>query len=64
MAAPNCDRSTTIPPTPGASAPMTVLSGSDIRQLSAEGMSMEVITCHLVPQEVAKMASTSMPMAL
>ena len=43
---------------------MTVLSGSDIRQLSAEGMSTEAITRLLVPQEVAELASTSTPMTL
>ena len=43
---------------------MTVLSNTDIRQLSAEGMSMEAITHLLVPQEVADMATTSTPMVL
>jgi hypothetical protein len=43
---------------------MTVLSGSDIRQLSAEGMSTDAITRLLVPQEIAKMASMSTPMIL
>lgn len=58
------ERSTTIPPTPRASAPMKVLSGSDIRQLSAEGMSTEAITRLLIPREVADLASTTTPMSL
>ena len=62
--APTRARSMTIPPTPGANAPMTVLSRSDIRQLSAEGMSTEAITHLLIPQEVAELASMSTPMTL
>ena len=60
----NRQHSTMIPPTPGADAPMTVLSGDDIRQLSAEGMSTDVITHLFVPHEIAKLATTLTPMAL
>ena len=56
-------RSTTIPPTPAANEPMTVLTSSDIHQLAAEGMSTDAITNLLVPQEVAEMASTFTPMS-
>ena len=62
--APSHECSTTIPPTPGADTPMTLLTGDDIRQLSAEGMSTEAITRLLVPQEVAELATTSTPMTL
>ena len=43
---------------------MNVLTSTDIRQLSAEGLSTEAITCLLVPQEVANMASTTTPMSI
>ena len=62
--APSHERSTTILPTPGADTPMTLLTGDDIRQLSAKGMSTEAITHLLVPQEVAELATTSTPMTL
>jgi hypothetical protein len=58
------ERSMTIPPTPGADGPMTVLSSSNIRQLSANGMSTEAITRLLVPQEIANMVTMSTPMVL
>lgn len=60
----NCARSTTIPPTPAMSSPMNVLTSTDIRQLSADGMSTEAITRLLVPQEIANMATAPTPMAL
>ena len=60
---PSRDKSTTIPPTLATDAPMHVLTSSDIRHLSAEGLSTEAITRLLVPQEVADMASTSAPMS-
>ena len=56
--------STTVHPTPGADSPMTLLTGNDIQQLSAKGMSTEAITCLLVPQEVAELAISSTPMTL
>ena len=52
-------RSTTIPPTPAADAPMHLLTSTDIRKLSAKGVSTEAITRLLVPPEVANLASTS-----
>ena len=55
-------RSTTIPPTLAADSPMNLLTSTDIRQLSAEGVSTEAITRLLVPPEVANMASASTPM--
>ena len=61
---PTCARSTTIPPTPATETPMNVLTSTDIRQLSAEGLSTEAITRLLVPQEVANMASTTAPMSI
>ena len=64
MATTGQQRSTTIPPTPGADAPMTILSGEDICQLLVEGMSTEVINHLLIPQEVADLATISTPMAL
>ena len=62
--APTRDRSTTIPPPSEATAPMTVLSGPEIRQLAADGMTTEAITRLLVPQEVADMATSTTPMSL
>ena len=56
--------STTIPPTPAADALMSVLTSTDIQQLSAEGLSADAITRLLVPQEVVDMASTSTPINL
>jgi hypothetical protein len=43
---------------------MTLLTGEDIRQLSAEGMSTDAITRLLVPQSIADLASTETPMTL
>ena len=54
-------RSTTIPPSPGANGPMTVLSSAEIKQFSADGMAVDDITRLLVPPEVAALASASTP---
>ena len=55
-------RSSTIPPTPAAAGPMTVLSSDQIKRFSAEGMAVDDITRLLVPPEVAALASTSTPL--
>ena len=58
------DRSTTIPPPSEATAPMTVLTRPEIRQLAAEGMSTEAITRLLVPKEVIDMTKSTTPTSL
>ena len=52
-------RSTTIPPTPAADGPMTVLTSANIRQFSNDGMAVDDITRLLVPPKIAALASTS-----
>jgi hypothetical protein len=54
----------TIPPTPGADTPMTLLMGNNICQSSAEGMSTEAITCLLIPQDIAELTIMSTSMIL
>jgi hypothetical protein len=60
----NRGRSVTIPPTLATTQPMSVLTSTDIQQLSVDGVSADAITRLLVLQEVADMASSTTPMPL